>query len=240
VRELLAARRREVYEIFISADAERAPILEDVMSLAARAGVAVRAIPHDEIERLSLSDTPQGVIARTEPLRAVELSELTNTPADKAPPFLLALDGVTDPHNLGAVLRSALASGVSGIVLPRHRAARISATVAKAAAGAVEHLPIALVAGIPAALSTLSERAVWSVGLDAEGPTVLEDVRVLTEPLVLVLGAEGAGLAALTRARCDVLARIPLVGPLASLNVSAAGAIACFTVARHRASVSDA
>jgi 23S rRNA (guanosine2251-2'-O)-methyltransferase len=235
VRELLAARRREVYEVFISADADRAPILEDVMSLAAAADVPLRALPHDEIERLSVSDTPQGVIARAAPLQAVDLADLLDR-AGGAPPFLVALDGVTDPHNLGAVLRSALASGVTGIVLPRHRSARISATVAKAAAGAVEHLAVALVAGIPAALSTLSERAVWSVGLDAEGRTDIEEVRVLSEPLVLVLGAEGAGLAALTRTRCDVLARIPLVGPLASLNVSAAAAVACFTVARHRAS----
>jgi 23S rRNA (guanosine2251-2'-O)-methyltransferase len=150
------------------------------------------------------------------------------------PPFLLVLDGVTDPHNLGAVLRSALGAGVTGIVLPKHRSAHVTPTVAKAAAGAIEHLEIALVPGIPSALERLSRLKVWSVGLAADGDADLDDVQVLTEPVALVLGAEGAGLSSLTRARCDVVARIELTGPVESLNVSAAGAVACFAVSRAR------
>jgi 23S rRNA (guanosine2251-2'-O)-methyltransferase len=105
----------------------------------------------------------------------------------------------------------------------------------KAAAGAVEHLPIAAVSGIAAALEDASRAGVWSVGLDADGDTTIAELGIADRPLVLVLGAEGSGLARLVRARCDVLARIPTLGPLASLNVSAAAAIACFEVARHRA-----
>ena len=123
----------------------------------------------------------------------------------------------------------------TGVVLPRHRAAHVTPTVAKAAAGAVEHLPIALVSGLPSALSRLKELGVWSVGLDGAGDTSLfGDLAVATEPVCLVLGAEGKGLSRLVRERCDVLAAIPLRGALASLNVSAAAAVACYEVARRR------
>ncbi len=149
-------------------------------------------------------------------------------------PFLLVLDGVTDPHNLGAVLRSALGAGVTGVVLPKHRSAHITATVAKAAAGAIEYLDIALVPGIPSALDRLSRLKVWTLGLSADGDDELDDVQVLSEPVALVLGAEGQGLSNLARARCDVVARIALDGPIESLNVSAAGAVACFAVSRAR------
>ena len=131
-------------------------------------------------------------------------------------------------------MRSALSAGATGLVLGRHRAAHLGPTATKAAAGAVEWLPVVLVAGVPAALTDLQAAGVWTVGLDAEGPRTIWDLDVATEPVALVLGAEGAGLARLTRQRCEVLASIPMAGPLGSLNVSAAGALACFEVARRR------
>ena len=149
-------------------------------------------------------------------------------------PFLLVLDGVTDPQNLGSILRVAECAGVTGIVLPRHRAARITASVTKTAAGAVEHLPMAQVAGIPGALQRLKELEVWSVGLDMVAESTVFDMRVATEPVALVLGAEGSGISRLTRERCDVVARIPLAGSLGSLNVSTAAAVACYEVVRRR------
>lgn len=149
-------------------------------------------------------------------------------------PFLVVLDGVTDPHNLGAILRTAACAGVTGVVVPRHRSAHITPVVAKAAAGAVEHMAMALVPGVPGALSELAGLGVWSVGLEAGGTTSLFDLDLASSPLALVLGAEGRGLGRLTRQRCDVLAAIPQPGPLASLNVAAAAAVACFEIARHR------
>jgi 23S rRNA (guanosine2251-2'-O)-methyltransferase len=146
----------------------------------------------------------------------------------------LVLDGITDPHNLGAVLRSAECAGVTGIVLPRHRSVHLSPTVAKVAAGAIEYLPMALVAGIPTALQKLSSAGVWTVGLGGESKQALYDLPLGDQPVALVLGSEGAGLAALTRKRCDALASIPQHGTLSSLNVSTAAAIACFDVARQR------
>jgi 23S rRNA (guanosine2251-2'-O)-methyltransferase len=141
---------------------------------------------------------------------------------------------VTDPQNLGALLRSAEGAGVTGVIVPRHRAVHVTAAVTKAAAGAVEYLPMAVVPGIPAALARARELGVWVVGLDAEGEESLFGLTLATEPLVVVLGAEGSGLSRLTRRRCDVVVRVPLAGRLASLNVAAAGALALFEVNRQR------
>ncbi|MGH9059746.1 MAG: 23S rRNA (guanosine(2251)-2'-O)-methyltransferase RlmB, partial [Acidimicrobiales bacterium] len=149
-------------------------------------------------------------------------------------PFLVVMDGVTDPQNLGALTRTALAAGATGIVLPRHRSVHLTPAAAKAAAGAIEHLPFALVPGLPAALASLAGFAVWSIGLEAGAPTSLFDLDLAGQPVALVLGAEGAGLSRLTRERCDVLVSIPQGGPLGSLNVAAAGAVACFEIARRR------
>ena len=151
-----------------------------------------------------------------------------------AAPFLLVLDGITDPGNFGAVLRTAECAGVTGIVVRSHRSVRITPTVAKAAAGAIEHLPFAVVPGIPAALRTLSSHDVWTVGLDAAGPRPIHELDLAGEAVALVLGAEGRGLSRLAAERCDVLASIPLRGTLGSLNVAAAAAVACFEIARRR------
>ena len=148
--------------------------------------------------------------------------------------LLLVVDGVTDPGNLGAILRTAECAGVTGVVLPRHRAARITATVAKRAAGAIEHLRFAPVSGIPTALATLAELGVWSVGLDVTADQTIWDLPIADAPLALVLGAEGRGLSRLVRQRCDVTTRIPVSGRLDALNVSAATAVALFEVLRRR------
>ena len=154
---------------------------------------------------------------------------------DGAPPvLLLVVDGVNDPGNLGAILRTAECAGVSGVVLPRHRAARITPTVAKRAAGAIEHLRFAPVSGIPTALATLAELGVWSVGLDVTADQTIWELPIADAPLALVLGAEGRGLSRLVRRRCDVTARIPVTGRLDALNVSAATAVALFEVLRRR------
>src|SRR5690606_16920101 len=149
-------------------------------------------------------------------------------------PFLVALDGVTDPGNLGALIRTAECAGVTGVVLPRHRAVHVTPTVTKSAAGAIEFVPMALVGGIPSAINQMRDAGVWVVGLDEAGDARL-DALDLTQPTCLVLGAEGSGLSRLVRQRCDAVAAIPLLGRLNSLNVAAAGAVACFEVARQRA-----
>lgn len=228
------AGRRRVNDIWLAEDLEPAGIIEEILELAGEARVAVRRVPRTKLDDVARSEAPQGVLAHAQPLPEADLERLC-TPRSGPKPFLLALDEVTDPQNLGALLRTAECAGATGVLLPRHRSAHVTPTVAKAAAGAVEHLAMALVPGLPAALARAKELGCWIVGLDADGDSSLFDLTVATEPVVLVLGAEGRGLGRLTRARCDVVAGIPLLGHLESLNVSAAGALACFEVARRRA-----
>lgn len=238
VRELLAAHRRQVREIWMMEGSDPAPILREIENLARSAHVPLRLVGPRQIQQAQGSEAPQGVIAFAQPLREADLSEICS-PARRAggqgPAFVLVVDGVSDPQNLGALLRSAECAGVTGVVLARHRSAHVTATVTKVAAGAVEHVAIAVVAGIPSAVSDLSRLGVWTVGLDGSAPEVLFDLSLGDRPLALVVGAEGRGLSPLVRRRCDVLARIPLNGALDSLNVSAAGAVALFEVARQRA-----
>jgi 23S rRNA (guanosine2251-2'-O)-methyltransferase len=234
VRELLLAGRRRVHEILFASDLDPAPVLDDIRELAAESRVPVKEISRNRLEGQARTDAPQGVIARAAELPEADLDELARAVPGRPAPFLVALDGVTDPGNLGALLRSAEGAGATGIVLPRHRSVHVTPSAAKAAAGAIEHLPIALVGGLPAALARLRELGVWVVGLDGDADRPLWSIELGTEPVVLVLGAEGAGLGRLVRARCDVVAAIPLAGRLGSLNVAAAGALACFEVARRR------
>jgi 23S rRNA (guanosine2251-2'-O)-methyltransferase len=221
--------------VLIADDMETAPILDEIEALAAKRRVRVEFVSRRRLDSAAHTDGSQGVVALARSIEATPLDAMCTTPGADGPPFLLVLDGITDPHNVGALLRSAECAGVTGVVLPRHRSARLSPTVAKVAAGSIEYLPIALVAGIPAALRQLSESGVWTIGMAGEARQSLYDVPLGDEPVALVLGSEGTGLGALVRKRCDVLASLPHQGALSSLNVSAAGAIACFEVARRRA-----
>jgi 23S rRNA (guanosine2251-2'-O)-methyltransferase len=234
VRELLAASRRPVREVWIAEGLDDASILADIVDLANRRGVKLRTVARSRLDAAARTEAPQGVLAFASPLPEVRLEDLVRRGGDKGVPFLLVLDGVTDPHNLGALLRSAECAGATGAVVARHRAVHVTPTVAKAADGAIEHLPIAVVAGIAGALRTLADAGVWTVGLDAGARMSLWKLELATEPLALVLGAEGRGLSRLVRSRCDTLVAIPQRGVTESLNVAAAGALACFEVARRR------
>jgi 23S rRNA (guanosine2251-2'-O)-methyltransferase len=235
VRELLLSGRR-VRELWVATDLDDASVVDEILELAREMRVTVREVGRTKMAAEARTESPQGVLAKAAPLRDVELDDLAKLrPASGAKPFLIVADGVTDPGNLGALLRSASCAGATGVVLPRHRAVHITPTVAKAAAGAIEHLPMALVGGIPNALARLRELGVWVVGLDMVADrTLFELGDVAREPIALVLGAEGRGISRLTRQRCDVVVRIPLVGPLESLNVATAGAVACYEVTRQR------
>lgn len=235
VAELLRAGRRRVHEVWLAAEVEPAPILEEIVALAERARVPVRRVARARLEGAARTDAPQGVVARAESLPEADVDDLWRPGREGAPPLLIAFDGVTDPHNLGALLRSAEAAGATGALLPRHRAAHVTPAVAKAAAGAIERVPIALVGGLPATLARAAEAGVWVVGLTTEGGENLYRTRLGEGPVLVVVGAEGPGLSRLVRQRCDILVTIPLQGALASLNVAVAGAVALFELARQRA-----
>jgi len=234
VRELLMAGTRRTREVILAADLDHAPILDDIIDLADEAKVTLRELSRSKFESLTRTEASQGVLAMAQPLKATPLDDLLAPDRDGTPPFLLLLDGITDPGNLGGILRTAECAGVSGVVLPRHRAAHVTPTVAKAAAGAVEHLRMAVVAGLPAAMKTLTKRGIWTVGLDAGGDRSVFDLAVADEPVALVLGAEGPGLSRLVRERCDTVVSLPVLGVLGSLNVSNAAAVACYEITRRR------
>jgi 23S rRNA (guanosine2251-2'-O)-methyltransferase len=231
VRALLTAGTRRVLTIWLSGDGP-----DEMEGLAEATGARVHRVDNEQLAARARTDAPQGVVAEADPLPEARIADLLRDPRA----FLVALDGVTDPQNLGAVIRAAEAAGATGILLPRHRAARVTPTVAKAAAGAIEHLPIATVPGIAAALDRARRENVWTVGLDEGGETSLFDLPVADQPLAVVLGAEGHGISRLTRTRCDLVARIVTRGATASLNVAAAATLACFEVARRRSTLEDA
>ncbi len=235
VRELLLAARRKVRDVWMVDGTDDAAILIEIEELANEARVPIRRVSREQLHKEARTETPQGVIAHAAPLREVEFDDLLKTRNGRAP-FLLAVDSVTDPQNLGALLRSADGAGVTGIVLPKHRTVHVTPTVTKAAAGAIERIPMALVGGLPAAFLRAKEKVdAWILGLDADGSQSLYDVAALGNvPVIVVIGAEGAGLSRLVKERCDELVSIPLRGSLASLNASVAGAIAMFELGRHR------
>lgn len=233
VRELLIARKRRIIEIWISDDLEDNPVIDDIIELAADQRVAVRRVKRKDIEREARSEAPQGIMAKAEPIEDIELALLLRD--TRGSQFYVAVDGVTDPGNLGAILRCCDGAGVTGVVLPRHRAVHITPTAAKAAAGAVEHVPMCVVGGLPTALKQMKDAGVWVIGLhDAAERSVFEMGSLAKESVCIVLGAEGSGLSRLVRERCDMLVRIPMLGALSSLNVSVAAALATYEVVRAR------
>ncbi len=234
VRELMLAQRRKVHEVWISSELQDTDAVDDIVALAAANRVPVAYVARKKLEATARSESPQGVLAMAEPLPEADLSHFIRRSPGKVP-FIVAVDGVTDPGNLGAIVRSCDGAGVDCVIVPRHRAVHVTPTVAKASAGAIEHMPIAVVAGLPSTLERLREAGIWLVGLDDAADKSLFDIGDLAaEGICLVLGAEGEGLSRLTRERCDMIVSIPMRGRLSSLNVSAAAALATYEIARHR------
>lgn len=208
----------------------------DVARIVARAeagSIPVRYV--DDVRPMASTHAPQGVVASARPLSTLSIKDavsLATTPA------FLVVDHVEDPRNIGAAARSAHAAGMTALIVSDRRSAPLGATAFKAAAGALEHLPVVVVSSIPEALKRLGKLGVWTVGLDGEAETSLLGLDLLDRSVALCIGAEGAGLSRLVAERCDVLATIPMVGDVESLNASVASALACFEVARVRGWVS--
>jgi len=227
----LRAHPESVQAIYVAA-ARRDGRLRDLIERAKAAGVAVHAVDDARLEAFAGHGSHQGVVALVSGgLAARTLAELLEGLAE--PALLLVLDGVTDPHNLGACLRSADAFGAHGVIVPKDRAVGVNATVAKAAAGAADTIPVVTVTNLARSLRELKERGVWILGADENGAESLFDAD-LSGPLAWVLGAEGEGLRRLTREHCDRLVRIPLQGSVESLNVSVAAGVCLFATRQRR------
>jgi 23S rRNA (guanosine2251-2'-O)-methyltransferase len=205
--------------------------LKQLVALAGERGVRVRRVPPDALERDSRRGVHQGVVAEIEEAAAYSIEEIVSAASDA--PLIVVLDGIEDPHNLGAILRTADAAGVDGVVIQSRRAASRGGVAAKASAGALAHVKIAEVVNIARAVEELKQAGIWTVGLASEAPDAYDAID-LTLPTALVLGAEGAGLRRLVRERCDRLASISMRGHVGSLNVSVAAGVVLFEAIRQR------
>jgi 23S rRNA (guanosine2251-2'-O)-methyltransferase len=234
VLELLRAKRRNVKKIFIAENQDASDVLDAIELEAQRQRIPVSIISMSRLDREAKTEGHQGVMALAQPLTTVMLEDLLRVPK----PFLLVCDGVTDPRNLGAMLRSAEGAGVTGVIVPRHRSARISPSVTKTAAGAIEYLTFCDVGGVPAAIDQLNRAGVLTVGLAGESTDSLYDLDLGTAPVAVVVGGEEKGLSLLTRKRCATVVSIPQVGRISSLNAGVAVSIATFEIARQRRSAS--
>jgi len=233
VRTLLQQRPERAALLVLQKGRDDARAAE-LMQLAQGAGVRTEWRDSRELDRLAGSDRHQGVCLQVREANALgegALDELLDRVS--TPPLLLVLDGVQDPHNLGACLRTADAAGASAVIVPRDRAAGLSPTVRKVASGAAETMPLIQVVNLARTLRWLKEREIWIVGTDERADQSVFEAR-LTGPLALVLGAEGAGLRRLTRENCDALVGIPMLGVVESLNVSVAAGVVLFEALRQR------
>lgn len=229
VEEALRAASRQFDHVCVARE-RHDQRLQRVIDACRETGVRLRFEPREHLTKLARTPGHQGVVAIVRAKTMLGLEDLLD---GSGPRLLLALDGVEDPQNLGALLRSADGAGASGVILTERRSAPLSPAAIKASAGAAEHVPIARVVNLSRALEQLKEHDLWCVGLDERG-TMSYDEFDFTSNCVLVLGREGAGLHDLVRRHCDHLLRIPMAGKVASLNVSAAGAVVLYEAARQR------
>jgi 23S rRNA (guanosine2251-2'-O)-methyltransferase len=209
------------------------PRAQQIEELARRHGVRVERIGAQQLKQLVGEAAHQGVLAEIVPLPPWTEEQLLGALENAQAPLLLALDGVQDPHNLGACLRTADACGAVAVIVPRDRAAQLNATVRKVAAGAAETTPVVAVTNLARSLKLLKEAGVWVVGADAQAQLTAQQVD-LKGPVVLVLGSEGSGLRQLTRTHCDFLVRLPQLGAIESLNVSVAAGMLLYEAVRQR------
>lgn len=230
VEEALRARNRPLDHIEVARE-RHDQRLQAVIDLAREQGVSVRFSPRDQLDRLARSKSHQGIVAVVAGKSYSELDELLKKKGEHT--FIVVLDGIEDPHNLGALIRTADGAGADGVIIPERRAATVNATVTKTSAGASEHVRIARVVNVARTLDELKQRNVWIVGLDERGQKDYDQLDYNMDCAV-VLGAEGHGLHDLVRKKCDYLVSIPMMGRVPSLNVSVAGAVVMYEVARQR------
>lgn len=231
VREAIRAEGAQLARVLVleSQSAEASPQLEALARFAGDHGARVERVPRSELNRVSRGVRHQGAVAFASELRVTPLHDVALD--DRA--LVVALDEIQDPQNFGAVIRSAVAMTASAVVWPEHRSAPLSPATFRASAGAIEHATLCRVSSLPPALESLRERGLWVVGLDANGPVAIDQVD-LARPVAIVVGAEGKGLRKTVKRSCDTLARLPMPGPIGSLNASVAVAIALYECVRQR------
>ena len=216
------------------ADGDREGQVSEITALARERGIILQFVERSKIEAVAGGLRHQGVLAYVAPVAYAELDDILKKAEEAGePPFLLLLDELEDPHNLGALLRTADATGVHGVLIPKRRSVPLTSTVAKTSAGAVEYVPVARIGNISQTLKALKEKGFWVAGADMDGSQNYYEAD-LTGPLVLVVGSEGKGMGRLTKEQCDFIVRMPMVGKINSLNASVAGSILMYESLRQR------
>lgn len=232
VLELLLAGRRKVREVNFDQGLERTGLVAEIADRALEGRIPLRDVSKARFDALAKSESSQGVIAFAEALSDKSLEDVVRRFGNSTK--LVILDHVTDPRNLGAILRSAECAGFQGVVIPERRSTKVTPTVTKAAAGSIEYLDFILTPGIPHTLAELAKLGVWSIGLDPSASESIWSVDLTDQPIAVVLGSEGKGLSRLARQRVDRTCSIPQLGKIDSLNVSAAATVAFFELSRKR------
>ena len=231
VREALRSGRT-IQRLFITNDKVQGS-LEEIIGLAKDKGIELRRVDDKQLSKYADGVVHQGVVALAAPVKFADLGEvLQNWSSDKAP-LLILLDGIEDPHNMGAIIRTAECCGATAVLIPKRHTAPINATVAKTSAGALESIPLVQVGNVAQTIEELKKQGFWVLGAHMEGQQTLYQAD-LTSPLVLVIGNEGKGLSRLTKERCDFLVTIPMYGRINSLNASVAAAILMYEAVRQR------
>lgn len=231
VREALRSGRT-IQRLFITNDKVQGS-LQEIIGLAKDKGIELRRVDDKQLSKYADGVVHQGVVALAAPVKFADLGEvLQNWSSDKAP-LLILLDGIEDPHNMGAIIRTAECCGATAVLIPKRHTAPINATVAKTSAGALESIPLVQVGNVAQTIEELKKQGFWVLGAHMEGQQTLYQAD-LTSPLVLVIGNEGKGLSRLTKERCDFLVTIPMYGRINSLNASVAAAILMYEVVRQR------
>ena len=231
--EAVISREPErLIELFVlkGRDDER---LTNIINQARRFGVSIQFCNRKVLDDKVKGEQHQGVVARAKPGKQFDESDLAEIVAQQDAPFILVLDGVTDPHNLGACLRTADASGVHALVVPKDKSAKLTATARKVACGAAEVVPLVQVTNLARTLKELQQAGVWVIGTAGEAEQLIYDCK-MTGPVALVMGAEGKGMRRLTREHCDELVKLPMAGSVSSLNVSVATGVCLYEIVRQR------
>jgi len=224
----------KIYLLRSSADEQGDRGLAGIRRMAQAAHIPVVECDRRRMDDMSVTGAHQGVIAAAPARSYAQLEDIFAQAQSRGEaPLIVLCDGLSDPHNLGAIVRTAGAAGAHGVIIPRHRSVSLTAVTAKAAAGALEHVPVVRVANLPETMKTLQERGVWIFGTAAEGETALYDAD-FARPCAVVIGNEGAGMSRLVRERCDYIVNIPMRGEVPSLNASAAAAVVLFEAVRRR------
>jgi len=235
VRETLRAGRRQVFKLLLASGLKPTGIVAEIVSLAGRAQVPVQQVDRSNLETLGNEAHHQGIAAEVSGYPYVELAAVLEAARRAAmPPFMLLLDHIQDPQNLGALLRTAEAVGIHGVVLPQKRAVGVTPAAVRASAGAAEHMRVVQVSNLVQAMESLKADGLWLAGMEALPGAQLYTQADLRGPLGLVVGGEGQGLARLVRERCDFVVRLPMFGQVASLNAAVAAGIALYEARRQR------